>query len=163
MNTMKTIYILLLFSIMSQISAQENTTTIYFIRHCEKAHPNKNPDLSEAGVQRAQNWAKYFRNIPIDLFYTSLYKRTQQTCTAIAESQHKEILYYKPETLDLKKVIAENSGKTILFVGHSNTIPKNINAFLSKNTYLDIDDSVYGNLYKITVTGEKVTHEMLVP
>jgi len=161
---MKTFYLLLFSLIMSQISAQDTTTTtIYFIRHCEKADAFKNPDLSEAGKIRAQKWATHFEKTPIDIFYTSLYKRTQQTCTTVATSQGKEILFYKPETLDLKKIVQENPGKTILFVGHTNTIPKNINAFLGQQAYLDIDDSVYGNLYTIKISGQTVTHEVATP
>jgi len=161
---MKNFCLILFFLIMQSVSAQNPaTTTIYLIRHAEKADLSSNPELSDVGIKRAKNWAAYFEKIPIDLFYTTMYKRTQQTCSAIAATKQKDIIFYKPDAMDLKKVIAENQGKTLLIVAHSNTIPNYINKLLDTAKYADIPESEFGNLYRITVTDEKISDELIHP
>ncbi|TPD72137.1 SixA phosphatase family protein [Flavobacterium microcysteis] len=161
---MKNFCLILFFLIMQTVSAQNPaTTTIYLIRHAEKADLSSNPELSDAGIKRAKNWAAYFEKTPIDLFYTTMYNRTQQTCSAIAATKQKDILFYKPDAMDLKKIIAENQGKTLLIVGHSNTIPNYINKLLGASKYEDIPESEFGNLYRITVTDEKISDELIHP
>lgn len=161
---MKNLCLILFLLIMQTVSAQNPaTTTLYLIRHAEKSDLTSNPELSEAGIKRAKNWATYFENISIDLFYTTMYKRTQQTCSAIAVTKQKDILFYKPDAMNLQKVIAENQGKTLLIVGHSNTIPNYINKLLGTAKYEDMPESEFGNLYLITVTGENISDELIHP
>lgn len=62
--------------------------------------------------------------------------------------------------MDLKKLLAENKGKTILVVGHSNTIPKHINQLLDKEKYHEIDESEFGNLYVIKEKDGVVSHTL---
>lgn len=75
-----------LFSI--NIEAQENeTTTYYFIRHAEKDKSdssNKNPDLTEKGIQRAEKWSNVFENIKLDFIFSTKYNRTIQTAQPTA-------------------------------------------------------------------------------
>jgi broad specificity phosphatase PhoE len=52
-------------------------------------------------------------------------------------------------------------GKTLLIVAHSNTIPAAINELLGKQTYLDIPENEFGNLYIIKITGSKITHDLI--
>ncbi|PKW20996.1 SixA phosphatase family protein [Flavobacterium lindanitolerans] len=159
---MKNLCLILLFFLMQTVSGQNQaTTTLYLIRHAEKADFSGNPELSDAGMKRAKSWAAYFEKTPIDLFYTTMYKRTQQTCSAIAATKQKDIIFYKPEAMDLKKIIAENPGKTLLIVGHSNTIPNYINKLLGTAKYADIPEPEFGNLYRITVTGEEIWDELI--
>jgi hypothetical protein len=59
-----------------------NTTTNYYlIRHAEKdrSTKDKDPELTDVGLKRAENWAKVFKNIPFDKVYSTDYRRTQQT------------------------------------------------------------------------------------
>lgn len=47
----------------SVIQQEENMTTYYFIRHAEKDEKdpkNKDPFLTEAGIERAEKWAEIF-------------------------------------------------------------------------------------------------------
>lgn len=160
---MKNLCLILFCLIMQTVSAQNTaTTTLYLIRHAEKADLSSNPELSEAGIKRAKNWAAYFEKTPIDVFYTTMYKRTQQTCSPIAATKQKDIIFYKPEAMDLKKIIEEYQGKTILIVGHSNTIPNYINKLLGEQKYPDIPETEFGNLYVIKSNG-KITSELLSP
>lgn len=141
----------------------ENTTTIFLIRHAEKQDDTKNTDLSAEGFERAENWKKYFENTPIDAFYSSGFQRARHTCQPMAFSRDKNITIYKNHLMDLKKIISENRGKTVLIVGHSNRIPTFINSLLGEEKYPEILESEFGNLYIIKELGDQITTELVVP
>ena len=166
---MKKIYfiIILLFSFLAQ--SQEKTTTIYLIRHTEKADASPDPGLSEAGKARAAQWAAWFKDKDITLYYTTPYKRTSQTMLAIAmaidlvpgTTLTKEYRTYLPNELSLKEVANDNAGKNILIIGHSNTIPASVNKLIGKDVYKDIPENEFDNLYTITITGSTITHQLV--
>ncbi|MFD0762259.1 phosphoglycerate mutase family protein [Lutibacter aestuarii] len=134
---------------------KDQTTTYYLIRHAEKDRTNKtntNPNLTEIGLQRAQNWAKVFKNVTFDFIYTTNYKRTIQTAQPTALSANLEILFYNPRDLYNEEFKEKTTGKTVLIVGHSNTTPQFANKILGIQKYSDIDDTNNANLYIITLT-----------
>lgn len=141
----------------------QNPTTIYLIRHAEKQDDTKNTDLSPEGFERAKNWRKYFEEIPIDAFYSSGFQRARHTCQPMAFSRDKNISIYKNHLMDLKKVIKENKGKTVLIVGHSNRIPTFINTLLGEEKYPEILEPEFGNLYIIKELDGQISTELIVP
>jgi len=145
--------------IMQSIYAQTETT-IYLIRHAEKADSSANTGLSAEGKKRANEWAAYFKDAPIDLIYSTPYLRTESTCLPMAVSKQKEVIHYSPKEMDLKKLIAENPGKTIFIAGHSNTIPNHINKLLGEEKYPEIPESEFGNLYIIKVKNGVISHTL---
>lgn len=157
---MKSLSVFILSFCLFNSYSQSETTTIYLIRHAEKADASKNPELSEQGVERALRWANYFEKIPLEIFYTTLTIRTQQTIASVASTKNKEIQFYQPAVFSLKEIAANHLGKTILVVGHSNTIPKHINEFLGEEIYDQIDENEFGNLYKITIKGKEIEHKL---
>lgn len=92
--------------ILQNMSAQQKNTTIYLIRHAEKADASADTDLSQAGWDRAAKWTDYFKEIPIDLVYSTHYKRTQRTCAGIALGHQLTTINYEPKGMDLKKLAA---------------------------------------------------------
>ncbi len=153
--------ILVLFGVLT--ASAQSPTTIYIIRHAEKASISHNPDLNEDGKLRAQRWAKHFADVDFDVFYSSDYNRTYQTCAAIAGERQSEIILRKPEHTDLKQLLREHAGKTVLLVGHSNTIPKQLNALLEEQKYDDIEEDDYGNLYIVRAEGDLISDQILRP
>ncbi|MGH2666696.1 histidine phosphatase family protein [Flavobacterium sp.] len=143
------------------MSAQNKTTTYYLIRHAEKMDNSKNPDLSAIGSERAGNWNRIFSAISFDAIYSTDYKRTIQTATPIAEKNKKEISIYNPQSVTITEFKKETSGKTVLIVGHSNTIPTFVNLLIGKKTFGDIEETVFGNLYIITLTEDSVSYQLL--
>jgi len=132
----------------------EEITTYYFIRHAEKDTTdakNKDPELTEAGVKRAQNWAQTFKDIDFDLIYSSDYKRTLNTAQPIAENQNEEIKFYNTKKLNDKDFQENTKNKTVLVVGHSDLNPEWVNYILGKKKYQDLDESVYGSLFIVTI------------
>lgn len=141
-------------------SQTEKTTTIYLIRHCEKEAGSADPELSEKGKLRAGNWKNYFDEIPIESFYTTATKRTATTCSIIADSKKKEIQFYNHNDFSLNEIIKIHQGKTILIVGHSNTIPIVVNTYLGEEIYPIISENEYGCLFIITIQGDTIKHEL---
>ena len=140
-----------------------NATTLFLIRHAEKQNDSKNTDLSQEGFERAQCWKKYFEDTKIDAFYSSGFQRARHTCQPMAFERDKSVTIYKNHLMNLKKLIAENQGKTILLVGHSNRIPTFINKLLGEEKYPEIKEPEFGNLYIIKEIDGKITSQLIVP
>lgn len=146
--------------------AQNKTTTIYLIRHAEKAESKKanaseNPDLSEMGQMRASHWDDIFAAVRFDAILSTKYNRTQQTATPTALTQKITVTNYDPKELTAVRIKKNYEGKTLLIVGHSNTIPDLVNKLIGQKVYPLIEETVYGNLYIITINGETVNHQLL--
>ena len=141
--------------------AQNSSTTYYLIRHAEKFDQSKNPDLSKIGLERAQNWNKILSEVHFDAIYSTDYKRTLQTATPTAERCQKEITLYNPQNTDIQQFKKDTSGKTVLIVGHSNTIPNLVNQLIDKKQYGDIEETTFGNLYIVTIHGNSASSQLL--
>lgn len=157
---MKSIYLLLTILSMSFMYSQEKTT-IYLIRHAEKAEATGDPDLSEAGKARANRWAEWLADKDITAIYSTPYKRTQQTAQPLAQKLNQQVITYNPAEADLKAMAAKHEGQSIIIVGHSNTIPMYVNKLIGENKYPDIDEAEFGNIFIITLENGRVSHELL--
>lgn len=147
---------------LEQFNEQTNeSTVIYCIRHAEKESNSSNPNLTETGFNRAKNWSRIFSEINFDRIYSTNYFRTIQTVTPVAKKNKKEITHYSFRTIDMQQFQKECLGKTVLVVGHMNTIPTFVNNLINENVYQDIDEDAFGNLYIITIVGKLVTHQLL--
>ena len=156
---MKIIYLFLTILSINLMHSQE-TTTIYLIRHAEKAGGSTDPDLSEAGKARANRWAEWLADKSIAAIYSTPYKRTQQTAQPLAQMLNQQAITYNPSEVGLKAMAAKHKGQSIVIVGHSNTIPLYVNRLLGKDHYPDIDESECGNIFIITFENERVSHEL---
>jgi len=142
----------------SKSYADTELTTYYLIRHAEKDRSdssNKNPGLTEAGMERARNWASFFDSIPLDQIYSTDYHRTQQTASFTASNQNVMVETYDPKELNSDDFKALTLGQTVLIVGHSNTTPMFVNKIIGKETYPWMDDKDNASLYKVTIQNEQ--------
>lgn len=144
----------------TQISFAQ-TTTIYFIRHAEKADKSSDPVLSEAGTQRANHWNDVFSAVNFDAVYSTNYNRTQQTAAPTAKKNKVIVKLYDPKTIDIEKIKKEHLGQTILIVGHSNTTPDLVNKLIRQNVYETIEETTFGNLYIVTINETIVNYQLL--
>lgn len=152
-----TFILLTSFAYCQEITVEQDTltTTYYFIRHAEKNRTdanNKNPNLNMDGVLRAAKWSLVFDSIKFDAIYSTDYYRTKQTAQPTAEKNNLEITLYDPNGLDVKTLLQETKGKTVLIVGHSNTTPMLVNAVIGSNKYQQIKDDQNGNLYIVSIS-----------
>lgn len=142
----------------------EKTTIYYLIRHAEKdrTNPNdKDPNLDEDGLKRAQNWTNIFSEISLDAIYSSEFKRTQQTAKPTADSKKFPVNSYDPNEIYDSNFSELTEGLQVLVVGHSNTIPKFANFLLGEERYENIPDSIDGRLYIVTKNGSNMSSTVL--
>ncbi len=129
-------------------------TTVILIRHAEKIIDpnNSDPDLSPAGLARAQELARMFGESGINAIYATQYKRTQESVRPLADRLGLPVsLVDSKKTPELiKQLLSDHRGQTILVAGHNNSVPEII-AALGGPTYPTIPETEYDNLYLVTV------------
>src|SRR5699024_7336238 len=92
-------------------------TTYYFIRHAEKAlsDPSEpNPELTEAGLERAAFWAKFFDDKKLDAIYSTNSTRTIQTVIPTLDKTKLELNFYSASQAYSEKFMQTTYGKTVL-------------------------------------------------
>jgi broad specificity phosphatase PhoE len=143
-------YLFLASALLSTATAQ---STIFIVRHAEKADATKDPDLSEAGRARAEALAKTLREANITAVYATEFKRTQQTAAPLAKVLGIIVttLPAKDNAALIAKLRASNGNA--LIVGHGDTIPDLIKA-LGISEPINITENDYDNLF-VVVLDEK--------
>jgi phosphohistidine phosphatase SixA len=103
--------------------AATGVTTVFLVRHGEKQLDSQDPDLTEAGSQRALALARTLRSVRLDAIYSTDTHRTRQTAAPVAEQRSLEVELYDKE--DLARVVMKirSAPGRYLVVGHSNTTP----------------------------------------
>ncbi|MBS7333505.1 MAG: histidine phosphatase family protein [Weeksellaceae bacterium] len=149
-------------NIWAQSANNSKITTFILVRHAEKADHTPNTELSENGKKRAQALARLLSNVKIDAIYTTPLKRTQQTAQMVAEENNLKINSYDVDatfSLLTDHLTNKYKGKTILLVGHSNTLPVNIERLTQHN--IEIPETEFDNVYIIQVNGNDHSVNML--
>jgi len=138
-------YFLLLSAFLSTATAQ---STIFIVRHAEKADATKDPNLSEAGRARAEALAKTLKDANITAIYATEFKRTQQTAAPLAKALGitVTILPAKDNAALVAKLRASNGNA--LVVGHGDTMPDLIKA-LGISDPINIAENDYDNLFAV--------------
>lgn len=146
---------ILLFSLASY---SQNSTAFIVLRHAEKADNSKDTNLSADGLLRAEELKKTLNNVSVDAIYSTPYNRTKQTVTPLATEKRITITEYpadKPYQDFVTELMASHRGKTIVIVGHSNTVPE-ILKVLTNNTFnVSISESQFDNLFVVTLVDGK--------
>ena len=140
-------YFLLLSAFLSTATAQ---STIFIVRHAEKADATKDPDLSEVGRARAEALAKMLKDANITEIYATEFKRTQQTAAPLAKvlGITVTILPAKDNAALLAKLRASTGNA--LVVGHGDTIPDLIKA-LGMSDPINVAENDYDNLFAVVL------------
>jgi broad specificity phosphatase PhoE len=133
------------------VSATAAQSTIFVVRHAEKAESGGNdPDLSEAGRARAESLAKMLKNANITAIYATEFKRTQQTATPAAKALGLALtIVPAKDTVTLSAKLRDLHGNALV-VGHGNTIPDLIKA-LGVETPVNIAETDYDNLFVVVI------------
>ena len=130
-------------------------STYYFIRHAEKNISDKDdidPSLVIDGILRAAKWSFVFNNIKFDAIYSTDFLRTKETAQPTAEKNNIDITLYDPTNIDTNAFLESTKGQTVLIVGHSNTTPMFVNAIIGEEKYEQIEETINGNLYIVTIS-----------
>lgn len=142
---------------------QDTATTFILTRHAETESVGSDPILNAAGQARAQELARLLHNVPLNAVYSTTFNRTQQTATPAAADHGLTLQSYSTSNFGLwvNPALQNYKGGAVLVVGHSNTTPSLLNWLIGANTYVQIPESEYDNLYIVTVYAQgnaKVLH-----
>ncbi|MFN2565536.1 MAG: histidine phosphatase family protein [Gemmatimonadaceae bacterium] len=140
-------------------TARAQAAMVILVRHADKAAaPAADPELTDAGRQRAQDLAAALRDAGVRTVITTQFARTRLTAeplaasagitpTAIAASRD-----VKAHAAEIAAAIRSRpGGDVVLVVGHSNTVPAII-AALGGPTIPDLCDSEYASLFVLQLS-----------
>ena len=146
-----TVYILLAFLFTSC------TTTIVLSRHAEKAAQTgsmmtNDPDLSTAGMVRANALRDTLKNIRFNAIFATQYKRTKQTAQPTATAGNIAVTEYNVRNGNqLIDSLVKIKNKRFLITGHSNSIPGLIKHIGLNPSMAEIPENDYDNLFFVKI------------
>jgi broad specificity phosphatase PhoE len=141
-----------------QASAVGGTTNVILVRHAEKdLEPEGDPVLSAAGSARAQLLAERLAGQNVSGIMVTEYARTRLTAEPLATrlGVSPEVFSaragFRAHALEIAEAIRSRfAGRTVLVVGHSNTLPAIVTA-LGAPPVEPICDGSYTNLYIVRI------------
>ncbi len=138
------------------VSAQKKT--IILVRHAEKVETDDlDPDLNDAGKQRAERLVQKIEKYRPGAVYSTDLKRTRETAGPIAAKRHKPVEIYDPKKpQELIDKVMNSKTKRFVIVGHSNTIPGLANLLLKKELFKSLDESEYATIWLIRIRNGRV-------
>ena len=136
---------------------QQSVTTVFLVRHAEKASGSADPGLTPAGLKRADCLANTLKDAGIKNIYVTEARRTQHTAYPLAKKlKIKPSLMKAADSANLvRKLVYAGNGNTLI-VGHSDTLPV-IVARMKAGTVPPIGDTEYDRLIMVTTLGGSTT------
>ncbi|GJM34529.1 MAG: hypothetical protein DHS20C18_35300 [Saprospiraceae bacterium] len=131
----------------------DTATTFILLRHAETSGAGSNPNLSTEGVERTAELVRLLKNVSLDAVFSTNYNRTRQTAQPVADDLGLTVDIYDGFTLNplIDGALVDYHGSAVLVVGHSNTTQDLLNILTGENTFPEIPETQYDNLYLVTV------------
>jgi len=130
--------------------------TIVVVRHAEKAaEPKDDPNLSEAGAERAKRLAAMLGKSGVTHLFASEFQRTQQTLALLAVQSGVQVQIVsarQPEGL-VSALDSLPRGSLAVVAGHSNTVPALLEKLTGGQFKTTLADTEYERLFIVTVWG----------
>lgn len=135
----------------AQLISFKNNAKIYLVRHAEKL-TGDDPLLTTEGNKRAGDLMRALNDKKIVRIYVTEYRRTQHTGDSLSIQLGIDTVHYLSDTscIDLLNKIKANRdlNRTILIIGHSNTLPTIIKKLgLLDYSAEDIPSNEFDNLF----------------
>lgn len=134
------------------------TTTVVVVRHAEKEFGTiEDPPLSTAGEQRAQQLARLFgeRSGPgkIAAVFATETHRAQATAEPLASRLGLRPIVVAAKDSDelLRRIHADYRGRTVVVVGHANTVPEIVRRLSGAKEVPPMGEEEYSTVYIVTV------------
>jgi broad specificity phosphatase PhoE len=156
-------FILVLTGIAAPAQAQTtqpeaSATVVLLVRHAEKAaQPADDPPLTQDGRHRAEALAGVIKNAHPTAIITTQVRGTVETAqpSASATGVTPEVIPVsaantQQNAADVAAAVRKHPGKTVLVVGHGNTVPQII-AALGGPSLPDICEAVYDKLFVLVL------------
>ena len=136
---------------------QQGSTVVLVVRHAEKASEAEDSPLTEAGERRAQALARAAGEAGVSAVYTTQFKRSHDTAEPLARQLGVGVTempvnlqspgdYGKRLAAD---VIAKHRGRTVVVVGHANTVASIVEGLTGRAAPLG--EIQYGDMFVVTV------------
>jgi broad specificity phosphatase PhoE len=149
--------LLILFVFVAQAQSESDSRKIYIIRHAEKTSVKEDPELTEAGKERAETLKRILSDKEIEKVYSTDTKRTRGTIMPFADEEGMGInLYSAKNHGDLVEKLFEDEGNVVV-IGHSNTIHLLVNLLMDTDEMEELDESDYENIFIVLVDDEGET------
>ena len=167
MKNLVVLVIGLAFTLLTANNAVAQNKLIILVRHAEKAElesaGSPDPELSEAGKQRAERLVKAIGRYRPGAVYSTNYRRTRDTVTPIANKRKKPVQIYDPSRpQDLLAEIMSSKTKRFVVAGHSNTVPGLANLITKKDIFKNLQESEYTVIWLIRIKNGAVTEVRLL-
>lgn len=151
MKAIRKIFVMLAFLLVFAACAQaapEEATTIFVVRHAEKADQGDDPDLTPLGQERARQLAHILQKAGVQALYASQFKRTRQTLQPLADALNLQTIIMDANDLDglVRRVSQENRGGAAAIASHSNLVPEILRRLGAAND-LVITEQQYDDLF----------------
>lgn len=152
----KTLLMVVAFLLVAAAHAAAQSTTVIVVRHAEKMDGGADPLLNEAGTARANALAAALAHANVAAVITTQFQRTRLTGQPVAEKHGLTVTAIaagNPMQAHLDAIVAkvkEHAGKTVVVVGHSNTVPLIVGA-LGGPDIGKIEESEYANLFTLII------------
>ncbi len=146
----------LAFAPLANAAAQTAPTVVIIVRHADKAAtPANDPPLTAVGTERAAALADFLKDAKVGAVLHTPTVRTRDTARPTAErfGVVPELIPLGPAPVTgaaVRDMVAKHPGKTILVVGHSNTVMPWI-AALGGPTRPDLCDHQYDGIYTLII------------
>jgi phosphohistidine phosphatase SixA len=137
----------------------QSPTVVIVVRHAEKGTtPANDPPLTEAGTARAKALAGALAGANVQAVITTQFARTKDTARPVTEAKSApmEVVAAGGGVPAHAKAVADaarkHAGKTVLVVGHSNTVSQIVEA-LGGPPAKDLCDSDYSFIWTVVLDG----------
>jgi len=164
---------LFLFTLASaNLFAQDKKITIILLRHAEKDILDEennpgDPNLSAEGLARAKRLVKILKKYRPYQIYSTNFRRARLTITPLAEETYSQyrlpIQIYDGKRLeDFANQLLASKARTIVVVGHSNTIPALANLLIKQDKYKTLAESEYDKMWIIKIKKGKAKDKIIL-
>lgn len=129
------------------------------VRHAEKGTDDpRDPTLTQAGRERAIALRDALKDAGVSAIYSTQFRRNKLTVEPLAQHFGLTVIERPVNSANsatyaadiAREVISANPGKTVVVVGHSNTVPQIVQAF-SGVAIKPMEDSEYDHIFMIVV------------
>ncbi|MHB1328757.1 MAG: phosphoglycerate mutase family protein [Gemmatimonadales bacterium] len=134
-------------------TAAQATTTVFVVRHAERASADTDSPLSDVGRTRATALAHSLGKAGITAIFTSQFKRTQETAAPLAAATGvpAQTVDARDQEALVTAIAALPAGSRVVVVSHSNLVPV-IATRLSGQAVPAMTEGEFDWLYQVTMT-----------
>jgi broad specificity phosphatase PhoE len=136
--------------------------TLFLVRHAEAAAgDSRDPQLSDAGQERARQLATVLRDVPVTHLFASEYRRTLQTLAPLAAQCGHRVETLPARAADelVRRLRRLPDGAIAVVAGHSNTVPEMLQRLGASPAGLEphpkhgwlLPHDEYGRLFLVTL------------